>query len=90
MHFYLNINLTVLTSEAFRTVADVTIHIIFASSAVLTRIRGALINIDLGSQVTTLHSHHFSFECHLAAESREARRTRAVVVGDAIKTRASI
>ena len=53
---YLNVNLAVLTSEAFRTVADVTIHIIFASSAVLTRIRGALINIDLGSHM----SQHYS------------------------------
>ena len=87
---YLNVNLAVLTSEAFRTVADVTIHIIFASSAVLTRIRGALVNIDLGSQVTTLQSHQFSVDCHLAAEPREARGTRAVVVGDPVQTRAAI
>merc|ERR1719239_585179 len=69
---HLNVNLTVLTPEALRAVADVTIHIIFASSAVLTRIRGVLVNIDL------------------AAEPREARGTRAVVVGDPVETRASI
>ena len=53
---YLNVNLTVLTPEALRAVADVTIHIIFASSAVLTRIRGALVNIDLGSLHYTLNT----------------------------------
>lgn len=63
---YLNINLTVLASKAFRAVANVTIYIIFTGSVILTRVRGTLVNIDLRSEDTTLHYYHLSLTIELS------------------------